>query len=471
MKYISEEELNRIRTNANIVDIISSYGIKLTKTGKDNYLCLCPFHDDHNPNMIVSEKKQIYTCFGGCGAGGNVFKFVQDIENISFVEAVKIVAEKSGQSFNFDVSGYKMENNKFKDEYKLMDLSLKFFQNNLASADGVKAIEYLNGRGINDEIISTFRIGLATSENSLKAFFEKKDVDLELAYNLGLLNKVGINYYDMYSDRIMIPIYNSQGYLCGYTGRCYLKDEKNKYINTKETIIYKKSEILFNYYNAKEEINKLKEIVLVEGNMDAISLSVQGIKNVCALMGVVLSNFQIELIKKTKAKIVLMLDSDNAGATATMKVGDVLYQRGLNVNVVRLSGSKDPDEYIRKNGLEALRENIKNAKKYIDFKIDDLIKEQLEIENDFVTDAINTIVLKKDEIYEFANKYLDSWPMDRLNKVDQAILALGIYELKYTETPPVVAINEAVELSKKYSDEKVTKMINAVLDEVYHEGE
>ena len=107
----------------------------------------------------------------------------------------------------------------------------------------------------------------------------------------------------------------------------------------------------------------------------------------------------------------------------------------------------------------------------IDFKIDDLIKEQLEIENDFVADAINTIVLKKDEIYEFANKYLDSWPMDRLNKVDQAILALGIYELKYTETPPVVAINEAVELSKKYSDEKVIKMINAVLDEIYHESE
>lgn len=107
----------------------------------------------------------------------------------------------------------------------------------------------------------------------------------------------------------------------------------------------------------------------------------------------------------------------------------------------------------------------------IDFKIDDLIKEQLEIENDFVADAINTIVLKKDEIYEFANKYLDSWPMDRLNKVDQAILALGIYELKYTKTPPVVAINEAVELSKKYSDEKVTKMINAVLDEIYHESE
>lgn len=107
----------------------------------------------------------------------------------------------------------------------------------------------------------------------------------------------------------------------------------------------------------------------------------------------------------------------------------------------------------------------------IDFKIDDLIKEQLEIENDFVTDAINTIVLKKDEIYGFANRYLDSWPMDRLNKVDQAILALGIYELKYTETPPVVAINEAVELSKKYSDEKVTKMINAVLDEIYHESE
>lgn len=371
MKYISEEEINTIRENANIVDIVSSYGIALKKNGNGNYIGLCPFHDDHNPNMIVSEKKQIFKCFGGCGAGGNVFKFVKDIENVSFVEAIKIVAEKSGQNFNYNINNFNNEG-KYKKEYDLMDLSLKFFQNNLASAYGKKAHEYLNGRGINDEIINNFKIGISASDNSLKKFFESKKIDLELAYNLGLLNKSGIEYYDTFSERIMIPIFNTNGKLCGYTGRCYLKDEKSKYINTKETIIYKKSEILFNYYNAKDSINRLKEIILVEGNMDAISLSSYGIKNVCALMGVVLSNFQIEAIKKLRSKVILMLDSDNAGSTATIKVGDLLYNAGIDLSVVRLTGSKDPDEYIRKNGVEALKDNINNSQKYIDFKLDNL---------------------------------------------------------------------------------------------------
>lgn len=372
MKYINEEDINRIRLNANIVDVIASYGIKLTKTGKDNYLCLCPFHDDHNPNMIISEKKQIYKCFGGCGAGGNVFKFVQDYENVSFAESVKIVANKTNQEFNYNISSYENKNVKYIDEYKLMDLSLKFYQNNLFSEKGVDAQKYLNNRGITNDIINNFKIGLSLDNNSLKKFLENKKVDLELAYNLGLLNKSGIEYYDVYQDRIMVPIFNDSGYLCGYTGRCYLKDEKNKYVNTKETNIYKKSEILFNYYNAKEQIIKLREIILVEGNMDAISLSSKGIKNVCALMGVVLSTYQIDLIKKLKSKVILMLDSDNAGSTATIKVGDALYQKGIDVRVVRLTGAKDPDEYIQKNGVNALNECIKNAQKYIDFKIENL---------------------------------------------------------------------------------------------------
>ena len=372
MKYINEEDINRIRLNANIVDVIASYGIKLTKTGKDNYLCLCPFHDDHNPNMIISEKKQIYKCFGGCGVGGNVFKFVQDYENVSFAESVKIVANKTNQEFNYNISSYENKNVKYNDEYKLMDLSLKFYQNNLFSEKGVDAQKYLNNRGITNDIINNFKIGLSLDNNSLKKFLENKKVDLELAYNLGLLNKSGIEYYDVYQDRIMVPIFNDSGYLCGYTGRCYLKDEKNKYVNTKETNIYKKSEILFNYYNAKEHIIKLREIILVEGNMDAISLSSKGIKNVCALMGVVLSTYQIDLIKKLKSKVILMLDSDNAGSTATIKVGDALYQKGIDVRVVRLTGAKDPDEYIQKNGVNALNECIKNAQKYIDFKIENL---------------------------------------------------------------------------------------------------
>lgn len=371
MKYINEEEINTIRQNANIVDIIESYGIKLEKKGKDNYVCLCPFHDDHNPNMIVSQAKQIFTCFGGCGATGNVFTFVQKYENVSFIEAVKIVAEKSHQNFNYDIKS-STANDKFSKEYEMMDLSLKFFQNNLASGEGIKAKEYLFKRGINETIINEFKLGLSISNNSLKKFFESKNVSLELAYKIGLLNKSGTEYYDVFNDRIMIPIFNQSGKLCGYTGRCYLKDEENKYVNSKENEIYKKSEVLFNYFNAKNEINKLKEIVIVEGNMDAITMSTYGIKNVCALMGVVLTSYQINFLKKQRLKLILMLDNDNAGRTATLKVGDNLYNAGIDVRVVRLSGAKDPDEYVRKNGIEALKENISNARKFIDFKIEAL---------------------------------------------------------------------------------------------------
>ena len=372
MKYLTEEEISKIRENANIVDIIESYGIKLEKKGKDNYLCLCPFHDDHNPNMIVSEKKQIYKCFGGCSAGGNVFKFVEDYENVSFIESVKIVAQKSHQDFNFQIKNKYNDSEKYTKEYEIMDLSLKFFQNNIASNDGKKAKEYLEKRKINENIINNFKIGLSFSQNSLKKFLESKNIDLELAYNIGLVNKNGIEYFDVFNDRIMIPIFNQNGKLCGYTGRCYLKDEENKYVNSKETVIYKKSEILFNYYNAKNEINKLRELVIVEGNMDAIMLCTYGIKNVCALMGVNLSSYQIDFIKKQRLKVILMLDSDNAGSSATLKVGDALLEKGIDVRVVRLSGCKDPDEYVRKNGVDALKDNITNARKFIDFKLDAL---------------------------------------------------------------------------------------------------
>lgn len=372
MKYLTEEEISKIRENANIVDIIESYGIKLEKKGKDNYLCLCPFHDDHNPNMIVSEKKQIYKCFGGCSAGGNVFKFVEDYENVSFIESVKIVAQKSHQDFNFQIKNKYNDSEKYTKEYEIMDLSLKFFQNNIASNDGKKAKEYLEKRKVNENIINNFKIGLSFSQNSLKKFLESKNIDLELAYNIGLVNKNGIEYFDVFNDRIMIPIFNQNGKLCGYTGRCYLKDEENKYVNSKETVIYKKSEILFNYYNAKNEINKLRELVIVEGNMDAIMLCTYGIKNVCALMGVNLSSYQIDFIKKQRLKVILMLDSDNAGSSATLKVGDALLEKGIDVRVVRLSGCKDPDEYVRKNGVDALKDNITNARKFIDFKLDAL---------------------------------------------------------------------------------------------------
>lgn len=391
MAYISEDEIKEIQNRANIVDIISEY-IPLNKSGGD-YVGVCPFHDDHSPSMHVSTKLNIFKCFV-CNTGGNVFTFVQKFENISYPEAVKKVAEKSGIAFNHNIDTH--STSKFKKEFDLMDLSLKFYQNNLASETGIKAKEYLLSRGIDDSIIKEFKLGLSLDGNHLKELYESKNEDLDKAYEIGLLNKSGIDYYDMFTERIMIPIIDMQGNLAGYTARAYLRDEKSKYINSKETNIYHKSNILFNYYNAKDYARNEKEIIIVEGNMDAISMSVAGIKNVIALMGVVISKNQIEALKKLNSRVVLMLDSDNAGSIATKNVGDELYDAGLDLYVVRLSGAKDPDEYIRKYGKDALLDNIKHASKYLDFKIESL-KENKDLSN--TEDRIEYIKLVIDNLH------------------------------------------------------------------------
>lgn len=367
MAYISEEEINNIRESSDIVDIISSY-IELKKSGND-YVGICPFHEDHSPSLHVSPRLGIYKCFV-CNTGGTVFSFVSKYENVSYPESVAIVAKKSGIAFNHDTSH--KENTKFKKEFNLMELSLKYYQNNLSSSDGIKAKEYLNKRGITDDIIKEFKLGLSLGNNGLYNYLNNKKEDLNLAYDIGLLNKNGIEFYDMFQDRILIPIFDISGNLVGYTGRCYLKDEKSKYINSRESIIYKKSDILFNFYNAKEYIKKEKEIIIVEGNMDAISMASYGINNVIALMGVVISPHQIEAIKRLNVKVILMLDSDNAGKTATINVGDEIVRQIPNLYVVRLTGAKDPDEYVQKYGIDALKENIKGSTKYIDFKLNTL---------------------------------------------------------------------------------------------------
>ena len=446
------EDINYIQSNSNIVDIISSY-ITLNRSGKD-YVGICPFHDDHSPSMHVSPQKNIFKCFV-CNTSGNVFSFVQKYENVPFLEAVKIVADKSGLDFTYSKDSFK--DNKFKKEYEIMDLSLLFYQNNLASKNGIKAKEYLNNRGITDEIIKKCKFGLSLDGNELTNFLTNKKVDLNLACELGLLNKSGVDYYDMFTERIMIPIIDNSGHLVGYTARSYLRDDKNKYINSKETSIYKKSNIIFNYYLAKDKAREEKEIIIVEGNMDAISLSCAGITNVVALMGVVISPYQIEALKRLNSKIILMLDNDNAGLLATKKVGDALYEAGLDTNVVRLSKAKDPDEYIRLFGKDKLLDAIKHSTKYINFKIDNL-KESEDLNTiEGITKYIKTVIATLNNATEIDREVTISKICKDYN-VDPEIIKK---ELKPIETKKVISSEV------KKPKEKRTRYTLAVYELLY----
>ncbi len=366
MGKLNESEILAIRQKADIVNIVSDY-IPLTQKGK-NYFAVCPFHDDHKPSMVVSKEKQIFNCFT-CHTGGNVFTFIMKYENVSFIEAVKIVANKVGMDIHI-ASKNSYANDKNKALYEVLELSNKYYMNVLNTKNGIEAKEYLKKRGITEEIIKDFKIGLSTNEkDSLYQFLTGQNYKTDNIDEVGLINKSGINIYDTFSNRIMIPITNTNGQIVGYTGRIYHGENEAKYINSKETSVYKKSEILFNYYNAKPFIRESGNVIVVEGNMDAIKMYSSGVKNVIALMGTALSKFQMDMLKKLRVPVILMLDNDSAGLNATIKNGEALKKFGVETQVVRLKDFKDPDEYIEKYGIEEFKKVLKSPLKYIDFRL------------------------------------------------------------------------------------------------------
>lgn len=387
-------KINEIRSANDIVDVISSY-IPLEKKGK-NFFGVCPFHDDTNPSMSVSKDKQIYKCFS-CGASGNVFNFVMDYEHVDFKEALSILAKKAGITLNN--INVKSKENKYDKYYKMYDISLKLYQNNLSSNLGTSAKEYLHKRGITDELIKTFRIGLATtSKDSLTKILNSKDYtnrEIEL-YGLG----TGTN--DLYINRIMFPLFDISNNIVGFSGRIYNTSSSSKYINTKETPIFKKGELLYNYYNAKDSVRLLKKIVLVEGFMDVIRLYSINVTNAVALMGTSLTKEQINLLKRLSLNIILCLDGDGAGRKAMSVNGALLEEAGFNVTVVELPDNLDPDEYILKNGKDSYMSLLENAISYSDYKINYLKegKNLLSVEDQttYINNVIDEISKEKDEI-------------------------------------------------------------------------
>jgi DNA primase len=370
---MNENDILDIRQKADIVDIISEY-IPLTQKGK-NYFAVCPFHDDHNPSLVVSKEKQIFNCFT-CHTGGNVFTFIMKYENVSFPEAVKTVASKVGINVNIHETS---SANKYKKEYEIMNLSNKFFTNVLNTAQGMEAKKYLLNRGISDEIIKDFRIGLAgTEKDSLYKFLSSHQFETNAIEELGLINKNGIEIFDTFNNRIMIPIADTNGQIVGYTGRIFHNEDLAKYVNTKETKIFSKGNILFNFHNAKKYIRDIGNVILVEGNMDAIKMAASGFPNVIALMGTALTKNQIDTIKKLRCSVILMLDNDNAGLQATIKNGELLKNAGVDVSVIRLDGHKDPDEFINAEGIDSFKEVLSHPKKYVDFKLD-ILKEKYDL--------------------------------------------------------------------------------------------
>ncbi len=361
---ISTEEINEIRSSVDIVDVISSY-IPLTPKGK-NYFGVCPFHDDHAPSMSASSDKQIYTCFS-CGATGNVFKFIMDYEHVSFTEAVNIVSKKAGLNYEFKTNSRPKTN---KELYEIYDIATKLYQNNINTKNGAVALNYLRERGISNEAIKEFKIGLATKQNNLvlNILKSKEFSDTNILKSAIVTNgEKGI--HDIFYNRIMFPIADASGSVVGFSGRVYNGEDNFKYINTRETEIFKKGEILYNYHLAKDYARKLDQIIIMEGQLDVIRSYSEGVKNVVATMGTAVTKQHALLIKKLASNVVLVFDGDKAGLKATMSCIKELESVNINPKVVTLENNLDPDLYIKEFGVDSFKRVIENAITSIDFKL------------------------------------------------------------------------------------------------------
>lgn len=488
MEKIPYETISDIQKRVNIVDVISKY-LPITKRGK-NYFAICPFHDDHNPSMSISEEKQIYTCFV-CGASGNVFTFVQNYEKISFTSAVKKVASFIG--INIDIKDdYKAQDDnliKYDKYYNMFSLATKLYQNNIRTVYGKEAKKYLHNRNIDDDIIKEFNIGLSLNDNELSKLLESKGYIKEDMVDIGLCG-IKDNYtYDIFRGRIMFPLEDSGGKVIGFSGRIYNTSSDNKYVNSKESVIFKKGNLLYNYKRASEYAREKDYVIVVEGFMDVIRLYTIGIKNVVATMGTAITSYHAKLIRRLSKNIILCFDGDKAGAKATKSALKELEKIDLVPKIIRLEDDLDPDDYIIKKGKESFITHLNNPmtslafklesdKKDIDFndyndiskyissiaseleKIDDKVVLELTLkkvskETNVDVETIRSLI--KNNIKE-EKKIIDKPRMLRKNKYEKAEEYLVYYMLRDTNVIDIY-INKISYLSNKVLGRIVNKIL------------
>ncbi len=357
--------VEQIKSNIDIVDVIGSY-VPLKKAGS-NYKGLCPFHGEKTPSFNVSQDKQFYHCFG-CGAHGDVITFVQQMENLDFLDAVEKLADRAGLEFKRG-SGSKAQEEKRDRLYDLSRQAARHFYKNLRDGDN-PGIRYVVKRGISPETAKKFGIGYAKDQwQDMADFLEKQKLPREEGLETGLLS-AGKNgrVYDKFRNRVIFPIFNARDKVIGFGGRA-IDDSTPKYLNSPESEIFKKKDNLYGLNLAKSAIRKQNLALVVEGYMDVVSLVEAGIEIAVASLGTALTPEQAKLLKRYADTVVLSYDSDRAGQAATLRGIDILRDAGLKVKVLQIEGGKDPDEYIRKFGKKAFEERMDQAVSFMEYKV------------------------------------------------------------------------------------------------------
>ena len=457
MKY-SDELLEEVKSKNDIVDIISEY-VNLKRSGR-NFFGLCPFHKEKSPSFSVSPDKQIFHCFG-CGIGGDVFKFISKIENISFREAIEVLANRANVSLPTFENAEDDEMAKLRAKvYKVNECAAKFYHENLYKPTAKPAQEYVKKRHLDNKTLKAFVIGYSGRFDELYRELKKNGFEEEEILASSLVNKnQNGKYIDRFRNRLMFPIFNVQNKVIAFGGRV-LDDSKPKYINSPENIVYSKGRNLYAMNLAKQE--RPKTIIMVEGYMDAVSLHQRGIHNVVASLGTALTEAQGRLLRRNCEKVIIGYDADGAGQAATLRGLEILYNLGCDIRILQIEGAKDPDEFVVKYGPEKFQRCVDKAISLVEFKVKMLKKElNLEVVNDKIKflNEIAKILSRVDNKMEreiYIDKISEDYTVSKeaiyseINKIlyknnnSEKSLEKSVKKLTETEKQPQQKIDEKI---------------------------
>lgn len=464
---IPEEVIESVRKANDIVDVVSEY-VQLKKQGR-NYFGLCPFHGEKTPSFSVTPEKQIFHCFG-CKKGGNVLTFLMELENYSFYESIKVLADRSGidlpKTNSNQKSSLSIDNQNVLSAYEWLT---KFYHHLLKyTKDGKEGLDYFKERNINEESVDTFQLGFAPSVSNFTAeFLEKKGFHQQLLVKAGLLNiHDDNNLVDPFRGRIIFPIRNHLGKTIAFGGRS-ITDLEPKYLNSSESELFQKGRILFNFDLAKRHIRKENEAILLEGQMDVISAYQAGVKNVVATLGTALTENQAKLLNRYVQTVVICYDGDSAGVEASYKAAQLLRTTGCQVKVAHLKDGMDPDLFIKKFGAESFKNEVINASDtYMSFYMRYLKKKyKLNIESNRI-DYIQKLIKKIAMIESSVER--EHYLKDLSDEFDLSLESL-MHEIRAERDKYDLSKNKRIKNSytnKAPSRQKSTKLMPA-----YHNAE
>ena len=363
MARVPQDSIDRIRDSAEILDVVSDY-VELRRRGR-NYFGLCPFHTEKTPSFSVAPDKQIYHCFG-CGTGGNAITFLMEYEKISFMEAVQKLAERYGIDLKLQQDDG--SNKFFSQLYDIHTTAVRFFKKNLDSETGKKIRTYLKGRGLSDETVTMFDLGYAGDGwDHLLSVAKSKKMTSEVIEKCGLFTKTDKGVFDRFRNRLMFPITNRGDRVVAFGGRDMSGESDAKYLNSPETPIYNKREILYGLSRTKDTARQDRILVVVEGYMDLLQLYQNGITNIAATSGTAFTSGQVSQLRKFADTVYLAYDGDVAGRKAAITAGYSLLKGGVTPKIVELPEEKDPDSWVKESGVNSFKEGQAKARDVISF--------------------------------------------------------------------------------------------------------